>query len=105
MIGSDVWICANSTILSGVNIGHGAVIANGAIVSRDVEPYAIVAGNPAARIRCSFDEHVRTQLLHSAWWEWPEGEIRQTVSLLCSDDLTGFLAYARSRPDAGSSKR
>jgi len=105
VIGSDVWICANSTILSGVNIGHGAVIANGAVVSRDVEPYAIVAGNPAARIRWRFDEHIRNELLNTAWWEWPEEEIRRTVSLLCSDDLAGFLRYARSRPNDGSSKR
>lgn len=105
VIGSDVWICANSTILSGVNIGHGAVIANGAVVSRDVEPYSIVAGNPATRIRWRFDEHIRNELLNIAWWEWPEEEIRRTVSLLCSDDLAGFLRYARSRSDDGSSKR
>ena len=47
IIGSDVWLCANSIILSGVTIGHGAVIANGAVISRDVEPYAVMAGNPA----------------------------------------------------------
>ena len=105
VIGSDVWICANSIILSGVNIGHGAVIANGAVVSRDVEPYAIVAGNPAVRIRWRFDESIRTELLNTAWWQWPEEEIRRTVCLLCSDDLAGFLAYARSRPGQGNSKR
>lgn len=97
VIGSDVWLCANCTILSGVTIGHGAVIASGAVISRDVEPYAIMAGNPAKRVRWRFDEETRQALLESAWWDWPEAEIRQIVDKLCSDDLGGFIAYSRSR--------
>lgn len=104
-IGSDVWLCANCVILSGVRIGHGAVVANGAVVSRDVEPYAIVAGNPAVLVRWRFDEPTRDALLESAWWDWPEEEIRTVVSLLCSEDLAAFLSYARSRALAGNSKR
>ena len=97
MIGSDVWLCANCTILSGVTIGHGAVIASGAVVSRDVESYAVMAGNPAQRIRWRFDEPTRTALLASAWWEWPEEEIRQVVNKLCSDDIVEFINYVHSR--------
>lgn len=97
VIGSDVWLCANTTILSGVTIGHGAVIGSGAVISRDVEPYAVMIGNPAQRIRWRFDEEIRDELLKTAWWEWPEAEIRRVVDKLCSDDITAFLAYARSR--------
>lgn len=104
-IGSDVWLCANCVILSGVTVGHGAVVANGAVVSRDVEPYSIVAGNPAEVVRWRFNEDIRNALLETAWWDWPEKEIRAVVSLLCSEDLTAFLSYARSRDLAGNSKR
>ncbi len=101
VIGSDVWLCSNCTILSGVTIGHGAVIASGALVSRDVPAYAVMAGNPAVQVRWRFDEATRAALLESAWWEWPEAEIRQIVDKLCSPDLAGFIAYARSRPTSG----
>lgn len=97
-IGSDVWLCANCVILSGVTVGHGAVVASGAVVSRDVPPFAVMAGNPAQQVRWRFDETTRNALLQSAWWDWPEAEIRQIVDKLCSDDLDGFIAYASSRP-------
>lgn len=97
MIGSDVWLCANCTILSGVTIGHGAVIASEAVISRDVEPYAIMVGNPARKVRWRFDEPTRKALLESCWWEWPEEEIRQIVHKLCSDNIAEFIDYTRSR--------
>ena len=97
VIGNDVWLCANCTILSGVTIGDGAVIASGAVVSRDVEPYAIMAGNPAKQVRWRFEESVRLALLESAWWNWPEEEIKQVVDKLCSDNISDFIAYVHSR--------
>lgn len=97
VIGSDVWLCVNCTILSGVTIGHGAVIASGAVVSRDVEPYAVMAGNPARHVRWRFDEPVRLALLETAWWTWPEEEIKQILDKLCSSNLDEFIVYARSR--------
>lgn len=97
MIGSDVWLCEDCTILSGVSIGHGAVVANNAVVSRDIPPYAVVAGNPAKIVRWRFDESTRAALLESAWWDWQQEEILQIVDKLCSDDISGFLAYARLR--------
>lgn len=92
IIGSDVWLCANAIILSGVTIGHGAVIANGAVVTKNVEPYAIMGGNPAKLIRYRFDEPIRNRLLHTAWWEWPETKILSKVELLCSNDIEAFLS-------------
>jgi len=97
VIGSDVWLCSNCTILSGVTVGHGAVIASGAVISRDVAPYAVMAGNPARNVRWRFDEPIRLALLESSWWEWPEEEIRQIVDKLCSDNIDEFIDYARSR--------
>lgn len=96
-IGSDVWLGTGCTILSGVTIGHGAVVAAQAVVTRDVEPYAIVAGNPARVVRWRFDEATRAALLASAWWTWPEAEVRQISPLLCSDDIAVFLDYAARR--------
>jgi tetrahydrodipicolinate N-succinyltransferase len=85
-------------ILSGVSIGHGAVVANSAIVTKDVAAYEIVGGNPAKHIRWRFDESTREALLASAWWDWPEEEVLSIVELLCSDDITKFLDYAKNRP-------
>jgi chloramphenicol O-acetyltransferase type B len=97
VIGNDVWLCANCTILSGVTIGDGAVIASGAVVSKNVEPYAIMAGNPAQLVRWRFDEPVRIALLASRWWDWPEVEILQLTDKICSDDPIDFLGYAKQR--------
>jgi len=97
VIGSDVWICYNASILSGVTIGHGAVVAAGAVVTRDVEPYSIVAGNPAQHVKWRFDEDTRKELLQIAWWNWPEEEILKIVDKLCTESANELLAYARSK--------
>ncbi len=68
-IGSDVWIGARAIIRTGVNIGHGAIVAAGAVVVRDVEPYSIVGGVPAKHIRFRFDEEQRKHLLALKWWD------------------------------------
>jgi acetyltransferase-like isoleucine patch superfamily enzyme len=103
-IGSDVWLCANCTILSGITIGHGAVIGTGAIVTRDVEPYSIVAGNPAKHLRWRFDEVTRLALLDTAWWDWTTSEIGEAVELLCSNKTDEFLAYSRKKNTNTSNK-
>lgn len=69
-IGHDVWIGANAIILGGVTIGHGSIIGAGAIVTKDVEPYSIVGGNPARHIKWRFSESIRMRLLASNWWDW-----------------------------------
>jgi len=97
IIGNDVWICANVIILSGVTIGDGAVLANGAIVTRDVSPYAIVAGNPARLIRHRFDEPLRRQLLEIKWWGWPVDEVKSLYALLNSNQLDALIEYAKNR--------
>ncbi len=70
IIGNDVWIGARATILSGVTIGDGAVIGAGSVVTKNVEPYSIVAGNPAKLIRKRFDDKTIERLLKIKWWEY-----------------------------------
>ena len=70
-IGHDVWVGYGATILSGIHIGDGAVIAARAVVTRDVPPYAIVAGNPARIIKYRFDTETIAELLELKWWNWP----------------------------------
>ena len=88
-LGHDVWVGHGGIILPGVTIGTGAVVAAGAVVTKDVEPYTIVAGVPARPVRRRFPEDVATKLLAMAWWDWP----RQLIEERFSDfnDLDAFL--------------
>jgi len=97
VIGSDCWICADAMILSGVTIGHGAIVAAGAIVTRDVAPFSVVGGNPCKFIRWRFEEDVREELLQAAWWDWPMEEVKTVARTLCSSDMSAFLSYIRTR--------
>lgn len=74
-IGHDVWIGNNVIIKAGVTIGTGAVIGAGSVVTKDVEPYAIVAGNPASLIRFRFDEKLRLDILCSEWWNYSDEKL------------------------------
>lgn len=77
LIGCDVWIGYRATIMQGVTVGHGAVIGAGAVVTRDVPPYAIVAGVPAKYLRYRFEEPLRAALLKSRWWDRDEAELER----------------------------
>lgn len=94
-IGSDVWIGQGATIMSGVRIGDGAVIAANAHVVKDVPPYAIVGGNPARVIRIRFDPDVVEALLQIKWWEWPDAKINRFTPLLCQPDIRKFIHEAQ----------
>lgn len=76
-IGNDVWLGAKSFIFPGIKIGHGAVIAAGAVVTKDVAPYSVVAGVPAKRIRSRFKPEIIDRLLDLCWWDWPEDMYRK----------------------------
>ena len=78
-IGHDVWLGHGAIVLPGRNIGTGAVIAAGAIVTKDVAPYTIVAGNPARPVRRRFSEAVQDGLMDLAWWNWDHEMLRQAL--------------------------
>lgn len=84
IVGNDVWIAAGSTIMSGVRIGDGAVVANGSLVTKDVAPYEIVAGNPARRVKNRFNDEIVELLLILSWWELPTEDIKAMTKILCS---------------------
>ena len=88
-IGADVWIGANTTIISGVSIGVGAVVGAGSVVTHDIPPYEIWAGNPARKIKDRFDKATAEKLLESEWWKLPDSEIQQIASSF--DDVSAFI--------------
>lgn len=94
-IGNDVWLGAGCVILSGVTIGHGAVVGCRAVVSRDVPDYAIVAGNPATLVRMRFAPDLIAGLLADAWWNQPPEVLRRRMPLLLSPDIEAFLGDRR----------
>ena len=87
IIGNDVWIGYNSTIMPGVNVGDGSIIAANAVVSKDVAPYSIVAGNPAREIKKRFSEERIKELLELKWWEWEIDKITENVAVLTGKDF------------------
>ena len=87
MVGNDVWIGWEAAILPGVRIGHGAIIAARSVVTRDVEPYSIVAGNPAVPVRRRHDDATVAALLEIAWWDWPAEKIQRNLAAITGADL------------------
>ena len=87
VIGNDVWIGQNATILPGVHIGDGAIVGANSVVASDIEPYSIVVGNPAKLIRYRFDGELTSLLLKFKWWDKPVEEINALIPLLTNSDL------------------
>lgn len=81
IVGHDVWIGSEAMIMPGITIGVGAV------VSKDIPPYAIVAGNPAIVIKYRFDDEKISKLLKLKWWDMPEEKVKQIVPQLCSGNI------------------
>jgi virginiamycin A acetyltransferase len=71
VVGSDVWIGHEATVMPGVSIGDGAIVGARSVVAKDVPPYGFVAGNPARLLRRRFDDADVRRLLSAAWWDWP----------------------------------
>lgn len=101
VIGNDVWIGQNATILPGVHIGDGAIIGLNSVVGSDVEPYTIVAGNPAGVLRKRFDDELIGQLLRLKWWDRPVGEIQRLIPLLTDSDLVAVKARLKKILESG----
>ena len=101
IVGHDVWLGYQALVLPGVTIGHGAVVAAASVVSADVAPYAIVAGNPARVVRRRYEDGDVERLLRAAWWDWPielvteharaimSGTPAELARIAADHDLTG----------------
>lgn len=94
IVGNDVWIGQNVTILPGVKIGDGAIIASNSVVTKDVSPYHIVGGNPSKVIRKRFDDSLIKYLLEIKWWDWSREKIFSNLEILCSSDLENIKNIA-----------
>lgn len=91
IIGNDVWIGVNAIVVEGVKIGTGAIVAAGAVVTKDVSPYAIVGGVPAKVIRYRFPDDVIEKLLESEWWRLPFDMLKN----LPTNNIEQCITYCR----------
>ncbi|PRY89354.1 chloramphenicol acetyltransferase [Donghicola tyrosinivorans] len=90
-IGHDTWIGHNAVIKPEMTIGHGAIIASSAVVTKDVDPYTIVAGLPAKPIRKRFETHIADRLMELAWWDWSHEALRDRLPDFRSLPIEAFL--------------
>ena len=88
VVGNDVWIGQNVTVMPGVHIGDGAIIAANSVVAKDVPAYCVAGGTPCRVIRQRFDEELTEYLLKLRWWDWEPDKISRSMEALCSGDLT-----------------
>lgn len=87
IIGNDVWIGQNVTIMPGIHIGDGAIIAANSVVSKNIPAYHIAGGNPAKIIKKRFTNELIQYLLEIKWWDWKADKIFKNLEILCSSDL------------------
>nr|WP_199883757.1 Vat family streptogramin A O-acetyltransferase [Massilibacillus massiliensis] len=88
IVGNDVWIGQNVTIMPGVHIGDGSIIAANSVVAKDIPAFHIAGGNPCKVIKKRFDDDLIVHLLNIKWWDWPPEKIFQNLEALCSGDLS-----------------
>ena len=93
VIGNDVWIGAEAMIMPGVQVGHGALIGARSVVTKNVEPYTIVGGNPAKQIRKRFTENEIEMLLEMEWWNWYESQIKSAMKVICSSNIAELYEF------------
>lgn len=96
-IGNDVWIGYGATLMPGVQIGDGAIVAAQSVVTRSVEPYSVVGGNPARLIRKRFDEATIEALLEIQWWNWDIETITDHLAAICGSDLEALRSVQSDR--------
>ena len=96
IIENDVWIGEGCSIMSGVRIGSGSVIAAKSVVTKNVEPYSIVGGNPARHIKNRFPQHISQQLLEIKWWEKSDEDINRIIPLLQQQPTEKILAQIKA---------
>lgn len=95
VVGNDVWIGMNAMIMPGVKIGDGAIIGANSVVTKDIEPYTIVAGNPAKQVKKRFDEHTINTLLDIKWWDWSIEKIEKNIDVITGNDLDALIGLKK----------
>ncbi|WP_425363660.1 CatB-related O-acetyltransferase [Candidatus Tisiphia endosymbiont of Hybos culiciformis] len=90
IVGNDVWFSTNAVIMPGVTIGDGAIIGAYAVVTKDVPPYSIVAGNPSRIIRKRFSDDVINELVQIKWWDWDYDKITRNIKVIVGADIEQF---------------
>ncbi|WP_081668970.1 CatB-related O-acetyltransferase [Butyrivibrio sp. VCB2001] len=93
VIGNDVWIGANATVLSGVNIGDGCVVGSNTVVSKSVEPYSIIVGNPGRVVKERFLPNHIDMLMEMKWWDWDYQKIFDALDIIQSNDVEALYLY------------
>lgn len=91
IVGNDVWFGHKSTIMQGVNIGDGAIIAAKAVVTKNVPPYCIAAGNPAKIVKKRFSDEIIEKLCKLQWWNWNYEKITKNIKHIVANDITKLL--------------
>lgn len=97
VIGNDVWFGRNCVVMPGVMIGDGAIVAAHSVVTKDIEPYSVVGGNPARFIKKRFDDELIELLLRFKWWDLPPDELAEVMPLLCDADLEKVRRELKTR--------
>ena len=97
VIGNDVWIGAKSTIMSGVNIGDGAVVGGGSVITKDIPSYAIVVGNPGKVVKYRFTHNQIQDLQQIAWWNWDEEKIKSEAMNMWSNNIDKFIKTNKTK--------
>ena len=92
VVGNDVWIGYESTMMPGVKIGDGAIIAAKSVVVNNVSPYTVVGGNPAKVIKQRFDNEIIEKLLKIAWWNWDIEKISANLEIIIASDIDRLLS-------------
>ena len=86
-IGNGVWIGYEATIMPGVKIGDGAIIASKSVVTKDIPAYSVFGGNPAVHIKTRFEQPVIDELLRISWWDWPAEKITENLDAIMICDV------------------
>ncbi|MEM9910296.1 MAG: CatB-related O-acetyltransferase [Pseudomonadota bacterium] len=101
ILGHDIWLGKNATILPGARIGCGTIVGAGAVVGGEIPDYAVVAGNPGRVIRMRFDDATIVRLLAIAWWHWPISHILKHEAAICGADLSALETAALQLDESG----
>lgn len=96
VVGNDVWIGMNAVIMPGVKIGDGAIIGANSVVTKNVEPYTVVGGNPATIIKKRFDEQTIDTLLNIKWWDWSIEKIEKNIDVIIGNDLDALIGLKKN---------